>query len=66
MTTRATGNQVDEGICLDVLGQVAAALGRAAEARRHWRDAHTVLDGLGHPRASDVLDRLAHPANRTG
>jgi len=57
-TTRAIGNQVDEGIALDILGGVNAAQGRWPLAQQHWQDAYTVLDILGHPRASDILDRL--------
>jgi len=61
-TTRAVGNQVDEGIALDILGRVHAAQGRVSLAHRHWRDAYSVLDALGHPQAADILDRLAsHP-----
>jgi DNA-binding SARP family transcriptional activator len=61
-TTRVTGNQVDEGIALDILGRVHAAQGRWSLAHHRWRDAYTVLDILGHPRAADVLDRLSsHP-----
>lgn len=56
--TRAAGNQVDEGIMLDILGRVHAVRGQPALARRHWRDAYTILDALGHAQASDILDRL--------
>lgn len=57
-TTRLTGNQVDEGIALDILGRVHAAQERWSLAHHRWREAYTVLDLLGHPRAADVLDLL--------
>lgn len=56
--TRATGNAVDEGHALDTLGQVHAARGQWAQARRYWRDAHSILGPIGHPHATVVLNRL--------
>ncbi|QMU67177.1 BTAD domain-containing putative transcriptional regulator [Streptacidiphilus sp. P02-A3a] len=56
---RMTGNQVDEGIAWDILGQVHAARGHYALARQHWQNAHAVLDPLSHPRAVEIGLRLA-------
>ena len=68
-TSRLTGNQVDEGVALDILGRIHDAQGHRALARQHWEDAYAVLDALGHPRAADIKARLAGqatPAARSG
>jgi DNA-binding SARP family transcriptional activator/tetratricopeptide (TPR) repeat protein len=56
---RADGTPLYEAEVLTHLGDTHAAAGDRDAARETWRQALTILDGLGHPDAEQVRDRLA-------
>jgi len=58
---RETGDRHGEGITLTKLGAALCAEGRTDAARRCWRDAVAILEGLASPKAAEarmLLEKL--------
>ena len=58
---REIGDRHGEGITLTKLGAALCAEGRTETARRCWRDAVAILEGLASPKAAEarmLLERL--------